>query len=60
LSLKPGIFFLPNCHTTFAGGGFCLRAATRQSSAGSHGLAGSVAGVNKKHSAHRQNAGAGN
>jgi hypothetical protein len=52
--------FWPNCHTTFARGGFCLRAATRQSSAGSDGSAGSVAGVNKNHSAHRPNAGAGN
>jgi hypothetical protein len=60
--LKPraGAFFLPNYHVILRPGEFGLRAATRQSSAGSRALADNVAGVNKNHSVHRPNAGAGN
>ena len=60
LSTEARNHFWPNCHVTLCPGGFGLRATTRQSSAGPRASVGSVAGVNKNHSAHRQNAGAGN
>jgi hypothetical protein len=56
----PGEDFLPNYRQRVFPGVGSARATTRQSSAGSRLAAGSVAGVNENHSAHRQNAGAGN
>ena len=52
--------FLAELPPPFAAGGFGLRATTRQSSAGSRAFVGSVAGMNKKPSAHRPTAGTGN